>query len=235
MPDQPDLAVGGGREHLVGNTRISGMPSSLMYASRSVGSSSWSSPTTITTTASWGAAKISATPSGQLAILYTRNSDSTLWLARSSGFGTSWTSTQITTTRAWDYDLVLDPSGLINLAYYTPDPHRIVYESWSGSTRTSQVTVDSPGGTAPGSMYFSGVAIAEDGLGDVHVSYLDFTRGTALRYATNRTGPFVAETVTTCDDILGETSITTDSSFAPHISFPSPATSFGNLGYAVKR
>jgi hypothetical protein len=47
--------------------------------------------------------------------------------------------------------------------------------------------------------------------------------------------PIVVETVTTCDDILGETSITTDSRFAPHISFPSPASSFGNLGYAVKR
>jgi len=126
-------------------------------------------------------------------------------------------------------------SGLTHLAYYTPDPHRIVYETWSGSTRTYQVTVDSPGGTARGSMFFSGLAIAQDDLGAIHLSYLDFTRGTSLRYATNRTGPFVAETVTPCDDVLGDTSIVTDSSFAPHISFPSPATSFGNLGYAVRR
>ncbi len=33
----------------------------------------------------------------------------------------------------------------------------------------------------------------------------------------------------------GETSIVTDSTYAPHISFPLPASSFGNLGYAVKR
>ena len=69
-----------------------------------------------------------------------------------------------------------------------------------------------------------------------HVSYLDFTRGTpVLRYATNKSGSMVAETVTTSDDVLGETSIAVDSSGAPHISFPSPSSSFGNLGYAVKR
>jgi hypothetical protein len=37
------------------------------------------------------------------------------------------------------------------------------------------------------------------------------------------------------DDVLGETSIAVDSSYAPHISFPLPASSFDNVGYAVKR
>jgi hypothetical protein len=130
----------------------------------------------------------------------------------------------------------MDASGLIYLAYYTPDSHLIRFEEWTSSGfRNLQTTIDSPGGTGAGSQWFSGVAIASDGLGDVHVSYLDFTRGQVLRYATNRTGTWVAETVTTCEGVLGSTSIVTDSSYAPHISFPSPATSFSNLSYAVKR
>lgn len=237
-PERPDLAAGGGREYLVSHTRITGQPNSTVYfVSRTAGTSPWSSTTTVSSTASGFGAQLAASPSGQLAVLYGRNSDSSLWLARSSGLGTSWTHTQITTSRAWDFDLVFDlsDSGLVHLAYYTPDSHLIRAESWSGSTRLSQVTVDSPGGTGLGSQWFSGVSIAADGLGDVHLSYLDFTRGNVLRYATNSSGSFVSETVTQADDVLGNTSIAVDNAFAPHVSFPRPATSFGNLGYAVKR
>jgi hypothetical protein len=234
-PEQPDLAVGGGREHVVANTRISGMPNStLSYASRASGAVAWSTPVTVSSTASWGSAKIASNPAGQLAAIYTRSSDSTLWLARSTT-GTTWASTQVTTVRVWDMDIAMDASGLIHIGYYTPDSHLIRYEQWSGATRLTQTTVDSPGGTGLGSQWFSGVAIAVDILGSVHMSYLDFSRGTLLRYATNRTGSWTAETVTTSDDVLGETSIVTDSTNAPHISFPTPASSFGNLGYAVKR
>jgi hypothetical protein len=221
---------------MVANTRITGMPNStVMYVNRTSGSINWSSPVTVSSTAGWFGTKIASNSSGTLAVIYTRNSDSTLWLARSSGLGTSWSTTQVTTTRVWDADVALDDSGLIFIGYYTPDSHLIRFEQWLGGSRQSQTTVDSPGGTGLGSQWFSGVSITGDGLGDVHMSYLDFTRGQVLRYATNRTGNWVAETVTTCDDVLGETSIVTDSTYAPHISFPSPASSFGNLGYAVKR
>lgn len=235
-PEQPDVAVAAGREHLVTNTRISGMPNSnVYYSARSAGLSSWAAPITVSSTASWFPARIAANASGQLAVLFARNSDSSLWLARSSGLGTSWTPQQITTGRVWAFDLALDSAGLVRLAYYDPDLQLIRYETWSGASRTSQVLVDSAGGTAPGSQWFSGLSLAVDSLSVAHVSYLDFTRGNVLRYATNRTGSFVAETVTNCDDVLGATSIVTDSSNAPHISFPAPSSSFSTLGYAVKR
>src|SRR6185369_15403429 len=108
----------------------------------------------------WFSAKIAANASGQLAVIFTRNSDSTLWLARSSGLGTSWSTTQVTTVRVWDAHVTMDASGLIFIGYYTPDSHLIRFEQWSGATRLSQTTVDSPGGTGLGSQWFSGVAIA---------------------------------------------------------------------------
>jgi hypothetical protein len=234
--EQPSLAVANGREHLVSNSRVAGQPSIVQYVSRPSNTNSWSSNTNISTTAGWSPAKLSATASGELGVLYTRNTDTTLWFARSSGLGTSWSSTQVTTTAAWSYDLVLAASQVTYIAYYQPGTHTVVLETWVNASRSTTTTVDTPGGTAPGSQWFSGVSIALDAAGFVHLSYLDFTRGTpALRYATNKTGSMVAETVTTSDDVLGETSIAVDSSGAPHISFPSPSSSFGNLGYAVKR
>ncbi len=218
---QPDLAVGNGREHLVSKTSIAGMPSTVLYHSRAAGTSTWSSSTTITGAASWAPPKIA----------YTR-SDNTFWLAQSSGFGLSWTSTQATTHPATSFDLAMDAAGLVYIAYYLPATRTVRVDTWSGAVRQATAEADAPGGAGPG---FSGISIALDAQGFAHVSLLDFTRGPVLRYSTNRTGTFVPATVTTCDDVLGQTSIAIDAMGAPHISFPSPASSFGNLGYAVKR
>ncbi|MFZ5442583.1 MAG: EGF domain-containing protein [Myxococcota bacterium] len=230
--EQPDLAVGAGREHLVFGPRTA--TSTVYYASRAAGTSTWSTPGVVTSVAGGFPSAVAANDSGALAVAYVRGSDLTLWLARSSGLGTSWTTTQLTTGQVWYVDLALDASNVAHLVYYDGQAQVVRYESWSGSTRTAQLTLDS-GGAGAGSQWYSGPAIALDAAGAVHVSYLDFAHGQNLRYATNRSGSFVVENVVGCGNVLGRTSIAVDANRAPHISFPLPASSFGNLGYAVKR
>lgn len=229
--ERPDLAVGGGREHLVAILR-SGTTGTIGYSSRTIGGSSWSAFSSVGTAASGAVPKVAANASGIVVVAYRRVGEGVM-LARSTG-GSTFTSTTVTTARVWSYDVEVDGSGTAHLAYYTPDSHRIVVESWLGSSRTRQVTIDTPGGTAPGSMWYSGVSIAHDGNA-VHAAWLDFTRGSAVvRYANDATGSFSAQTVTAADDILGDTSLAVTSS-AVHLSFPAPSSSFSSLGYAVRR
>ncbi|MBL8923028.1 MAG: hypothetical protein JNJ54_29535 [Myxococcaceae bacterium] len=235
--DRPDVAAGGGREHLVAVVRSGGALGQVGYSSRTVGSSTWSTPTILGTGASGFGPKVSAS-GGMVVALFSRSPDG-LTLARSSNNGSTWTTTTVTTLRAWSWDVVLDPSGTVFLAYYTPDNgHRIILESYSGLSRTQQTIVDTPQGTGAGSMWFSGVSIAQSPLGTTHAAWLDFTRGNVVRYvsnATSTTGDYITETVTTADDVLGQTSLVVDSSYAVHLTYPAPSSSWSNLGYAVRR
>lgn len=199
-----------------------------------LGSAAWSAPVTIESDASWGYPRLAASPTGGRAVLFTRNTTGALWVRRQSG--ATWVAELLTAQRAWSYDVAYAPNGVMWVAYYTPDGgHRVLVESWAGSTRTSQAIIDFPGGAVPGAQAFSGVSIAVGSTGVVHVAWLDFTRGNRLRYATNATGAFATEEVTPCDDVLGGTSIAVDSAGRPHVTFPMPAPSFTTLGYAVKQ
>ncbi len=233
--ERPDLAVGGGREHLVAVVRSGASFGQVGYASRLQGSTSWSFPTVLGTGSSGFGPRVSA--SGSMVVVLFSRSPEGLTLARSSNNGSTWTSTTVTAGRAWDWDVVLDPSGTVFLVYYTPDSgHRVILESYSGLTRTQQTIIDTPQGTNSGSMWFSGLSIAQSPVGTTHAAWLDFTRGNVLRYASNAdSASFQTSTVGPADDVLGETSIAVDASLAVHISYPAPAASFGNLGYAVRR
>lgn len=235
-PDRLDLAVGGLREHLVHMTRTAGSPGILRFSTRPAGTSSWSTPVTINSSASWIGARVASNVAGELSALFANNADQTLRFAHSSGSGSVWSTVPVTSpgNRAWDFDVAVSESGYTYVAYYSPDGHRLVVETYNLTTRISQMVVD----TAPSTTLtqtMSGVSIALDANDFVHLSWLDFTRGPSLRYATNATGTFVPETVTACDDVLGRTSIAVDATGAPHISFPKPSSSFSTLGYAVKR
>ncbi|MBL8939618.1 MAG: hypothetical protein JNM69_33970 [Archangium sp.] len=232
--DRPDVAVGGGREHLVGVTR-SGTFGNVGYSSRVQGSTTWSTPTLLGTGSSGFGPKISA--SGSMVVALFGRSPDGLTLARSTNGGSTWSTTTVTTSRVYDWDIVLDPSGTAFLVYYSPDAgHRITLESYSGLSRTRQDIVDTAASTPAGSSGFSGLSIAQSPLGTTHAAWLDFTRGNVLRYTSNaESASFQTTTVANADDILGRTSIVVDSSAAVHISFPQPSTSWSHLGYAVRR
>jgi hypothetical protein len=236
--DRPDVAASGGREHLVAVMRSGGTPGQIGYSSRAVGSSIWSTPTILAPGLGGFGPKISA--AGNLVVALFARSPDGLTLARSSNGGASWTSTTVTTSRAWSWDIALDPSGTAFLAYYTPDlGHEVVVESWSGLSRTQQNVIDTPQSSGLGSSWFSGVSIAQSALGDTHVAWLDFTRGNVVRYATNAAGTFRTETVANASNVLGQTSLVVDSSQAVHLSYPTTAAAGGGsvsaLGYAVRR
>jgi len=142
----------------------------------------------------------------------------------------------VTSQEAWDFDVAVDLGGTVHIIYYAHGSAQIIYEAWNSGllSRVRQAVVENAGGTPPGSTHYSGLSIAV-AQGRVHVAYLDFTRGTVLRYAVDSGSGFAPETVAACDDVLGNTSLAIDSTGAPHIAFPWPAPSFAYLGYAVKR
>lgn len=232
--DRPDVAAGGGREHLVAVVRSGGTLGQVGYSSRSIGSTTWSTPTVLGTGSSGWGAKVSAS-GGMVVALFSRSPEG-LTLARSSNNGSTWTTTTVTTLRAWSWDIVLDPSGTAFLVYYTPDNgHRVMLESYSGLSRTQQSIVDTPLASGAGSMWFSGLSIAQSPLGTTHAAWLDFTRGNVVRHTSNASGAYVTTTVTNSDDVLGQTGLVVDANEAVHLTYPAPASSWSNLGYAVRR
>jgi hypothetical protein len=229
--DRPDIAVGGGVDHLVGVHRVPGGTSTIRYFSRTSGTASWSAYQEIAFGVGWQV-EIGASPSGTVYVLYP-DTDQELWFARRTA-STPFSSTRITIGPVWDFDVRVDGFGVAHVVYYLASTHQIRYETYSGTSRTRQVTVDTTGGSPPGSMHFNGLSI-DVGPSGAHVSYLDFSRGpSTLRYAAEVTG-WAPESVTAADDVLGGTSIAVDAADAPHVTFPYPAASFSSLGYAVKR
>jgi hypothetical protein len=225
----PDVAVGGGYEHLV--SRTAGFPSDVRYHRRIVGASSWGAATPVAVDVTF-AARIAASTTGGVVVLYVQDDD--LFAARRATLSSAWTTDLIATGPVWELDVAVDTSGVEHLTYYVASTHFIRYETYIGRTRTRGVTVETSQNMAPGSQHFSGLAIAVGNNG-AHLSYLDFSRGgSLLRYAADVDG-FVPETIANADDILGDTSIAVDANGAPHVTYPAPSSSWPHLGYAVKR
>lgn len=236
--ERTHLAQSAAHEYLLGENRFDQKVSGVYFTMRSTGASSWPAPLWLSSK-TWGS-KIAVTPSGHIFVAYIDNAYA-LWLAESTN-GSSWDFRQVSTEQIYEVVLTTDASGAAVLVAYSNTRDGLFCEKWHAGTKLSSATVELAGGPAPGSTHYSGLSVAIDAEGATHVSYLDFTRNQAVRYATDsgHLGWFVNETVATSDDVLGSTSLavagpTATTPAIPHISFPSSSTWFENLGYAVKR
>lgn len=216
--DQLRLAVGGGREHvLIVQNNSDHKTITINYTSRAIGSTAWATQSNIVSNAI-GSPSIAANAAGNLSVLFELG-DKTLWWARSSGLGTTWELTHITTTAVSAQAVAVDGTGNTLIAYQGAT--KLMFESWATSGQTLQRAVET------GS--FNGLSMAVDGAGAAHLAYLAGTT-LGLRYAKYTSAGFTPETAALTNS-GGTTGIAVDSTGAPHITF---VQTDQTLGYAVR-
>ena len=210
----------------------SGSPPLLIHYERALGASSFSGGTAAVTDTTRQA--IAANPlTAHVGMLFGDSSAGLRFVERVPG-GAFSTST-ISANDVWRMAIEIGPSSTIHVAYYDHDLGAIRYAYRSGGSWSFE-TIDAGGGPPPGTTHFTGVDVALGrGPDDVHVSYLDYTRGTVLRYAHRSSGRWTSETVADCDNVLSNTSIAVDAHGNPHITYPGPVGTWGQLRYAVHR
>ncbi len=219
---RPHLSSSGSYEVFGATYIVTGGSSYVYFYSRSSPSTFWSFVGNYDVGGSWPFVQVAST-TGPVTVyanntaLYVRSGTATPVLVHSGLMDT--------------YSATTDANGKIHVVYAGNNDHIVRYKRYSSSlSLETTATVDSPGA---GSQTISGMDIAV-GSSRIVVSYLDHSRGSVLRVAIHD-GSWVPATVTSAEEILGQTSVALESGMIPHITFPAPATSFSNLGYAVLR
>jgi len=111
--------------------------------------------------------------------------------------------------------IAVDGSDNVHISYYDATNGDLKYATPDGLGGWDISTLDDLGDVG----WYTSITI--DGMDDVHISYYDVDN-TNLKYITNRSGPWVAETVDTGDvggNVGWYTSIAIDASDAVHISY----------------
>ena len=210
--------------------RVSGGTSTIRFHWRRSSTAGWTSYL-VSNTTTWMPPRLAVDAAGIAWVAHIDGSGQFVASERTSTFG--FTSRLLTYSEPWAFDIAIDDASTEHVVFYDSSNHTIRHARRSGSNWSFQ-TVDSSGGTPPGSSHFSGVSLAAHGS-ELHVAYLDFSRGQALRYARRIGGVWNVETVTSAADVLGRTAIAVDTAGNPHIVFPALGGTWGRLRYAVYR